>query len=404
MEMWKPVVGYDGHYEVSNFGRVRRLGSKKCLKPGKSKFGYLRVVLCVDSRPKSFDIHRLVAKSFLGEPPSDSHVVAHGDGNPSNNRLANLRWATKSENSFDQVLHGTQKGKHHGRKSGLTDEQVVAIRSDHRSSKIIGKEYGISAGTVTQIRRRETYKYIPPNEGDYEPKKICIKFSNDDVRRIRSDKRTNTEIASEIGCSYVTIWAIKTRKSYAHVPDKPQGKVENMEEQESEEKNNIVIVGDLALIELTKGHTAIIDTSDVEVVRDYKWRSAKGKGTNYVCARRKLDDGRVKTIFLHRLLMNPERGLVVDHINGEGLDNRRTNLRVVTVAQNNLNSRVRSDSQTGVKGAYYDKRKGTYYSRIRANDKSMYLGTFKTAEEAAQAYAEASEKYHGEYGRTYLDD
>jgi hypothetical protein len=349
-------------------------------------------------------VHRLVATAFLGESPSGRNVVAHKDGNGLNNRLANLRWATYSENSFDQVLHGTQKGKHYGRESGLTDEQVIAIRLDNRGEKYVAKDYGISPSTVGQIRRRETYKHLPKMEGEYVPEKKSFKFTDDKIRSIRIDERTNTEIASEIGCSDVTIWYIKARRSYAHVPDEPQVEQKPVEAQEPEEKNNIVVVGDLALIELTKGHTAVIDADDVNAIRDYKWRSSKGKGTNYACSGLRLDDGRVKTLFLHRLLMKPSKGFVVDHINGDGLDNRRSNLRVATVAQNNLNSRVRSDSTTGIKGAYYDKRKGSYYSHIKRGDKRIYLGTFSTAEEAADAYAKASRELHGEFGRTYLDD
>jgi len=410
MEIWRDVVGYESVYQVSNFGRVRRMratkgsAAGKVLKPATHKNGIRHVNLCVNSRPKSHSVHRLVALAFLGPPPTERHVVAHNDGNPSNNRLNNLRWATYSENSFDQVLHGTQKGKHYGRKSGLTDEQVIAIRLDHRTQAEVAKDYGISPATVGQIRRRETYKHLPKMEGEYESTSQIIRFTDDDVRAIRGDDRKDYEIAAEIGCSYMTIWCIKTKRSYAQVPDEPQVEQKPLKAQEPEEKNNIVVVGDLALIELTKGHTAVIDADDFDTIRDYKWRSSKGKGTNYACSGLRLDDGRVKTLFLHRLLMKPSKGFVVDHINGDGLDNRRSNLRVVTVAQNNLNSRVRSDSTTGIKGAYYDKRKGSYYSHIKRGDKRIYLGTFSTAEEAADAYAKASRELHGEFGRTYLDD
>jgi len=408
MEVWRDVVGYEGVYQVSNFGRVKRIKpsngavSGKVLKPGVNKNGIKNVNLCYESRPKSYTIHRLVALAFLGDPPTERHVVAHNDGNPSNNRLANLRWATPAENSFDQVKHGTQKGKHHGRKSTLTEEQVIAIRADHRPSSVIGPEYGIHPGTVTQIRRRETYKYIPPREGDYGPQKSYIGFSDDDVRSIRNDDRATSVIAEELGCAGVTIWSIKTKRSYAHVPDE-QEKFEELESAELEQEplNKVQVVGDIAMIELTQNRTAIFDAEFLSVIEKMKWGAMKGKYTSYATARNMFDDGTVKTILMHRLLVNPSEDMVIDHINGDGLDNRLSNLRVVTVSQNNLNSRVRNDSQSGIKGAYYDKRKGTYYSRITVEGKNIYLGTFKTVEEAAQAYAEASAKYHGEYGRIH---
>jgi len=411
MEVWRDVVGYEGVYKVSNFGRVKRIKpsngavSGRVLKPGVNKNFVKNVNLCYKSRPKSHTVHRLVALAFLGEPPTERHVVAHNDGNPSNNRLANLRWATPAENSFDQVKHGTQKGRHHGRKSALTDEQVISIRMDQRTQTEVAKDFGISPGTVGQIRRRETYKYIPEMEGEYESTSRIIRFTDDQIRAIRGDTRKDIEIACEIGCSYMTIWSIKTKRSYANVPDEPE-KIEETETVETEKQplNKIQVVGDVAMIELTQNRTAIFDAEFLPIVEELKWGAMKGKYTSYATARNRLDDGTVKTIFMHRLLTDTPEDMVADHINGDGLDNRLSNLRVVTVAQNNLNSRVRNDSQSGIKGAYYDKRKGTYYSRIKVDGKNIYLGTFNNAEEAAQAYAESSAKYHGEYGRTHLDD
>jgi hypothetical protein len=406
MEVWRKVVGYEGYYEVSNFGRVRRVGSKRCLKPAVRRSKYKHVILCVDSRPKTFDVHRLVAIAFLGGPPSDKSLVAHKDGNGLNNRLANLKWATYSENSFDQVLHGTQKGKHYGRESAITDDQVIAIRSDLRAEKYIAIEYGLARSTVGQIRRRETYKHIPEMKGEYVPKKRSFRFTDDEIRKIRSDKRNNSEISSEIGCSDVTIWSIKNRKSYAHVSDEPEYDVSIDKEEHTSDsgpRNVIHIVGDVAMMELALEYTTIFDADLVGIVDGKRWYSSKGKNTRYVASRKMNDDGRVETVFLHRLLTNCPDGMVVDHINGDGLDNRLCNLRVVTIAQNNMNSRVRNDSQSGIKGAYYDKKADSYYSRIRVDGENIYLGTFKTAEEAAEAYAEASRKYHGEYGRTHLD-
>lgn len=406
MEVWREVVGYERVYQVSNFGRVRRVKTGKILKPGTNKQGIRNVCLCYQSKPKSHMVHRLVALAFLGKPPTDRHVVAHNDGNPSNNRLSNLRWATPSENSFDQVLHGTQKGKHYGRKAGLTDEQVIAIRLDHRTQAEVAKDFGIGPATVGQIRRRETYKHIPEMEGEYKSTSQIIRFTDDEVRAIRADTRKDSIIADEIGCSYMTIWCIKTKRSYAHVSDEPEYDLDSDEEEQTSDsgsRNVIHIVGDVAMMELASGYTTILDADLVGMVKERRWYSTKGKNTRYVASRKMHEDGRVETVFLHRFLTNCPEGMIVDHINGDGLDNRLCNLRVVTVAQNNMNSRVRNNSQSGLKGAYYDKRRDKYYSRITISGKHINLGTFKTAEEAAEAYAEASRKYHGEYGLTHLD-
>lgn len=411
MEVWRDVVGYEGVYEVSNFGRVKRVKSAKgakagrILRPGSIANGTKNVSLTKDSRPRTFTVHRLVATAFLGPVPSPRHQVAHNDGNPANNRLANLRWATPAENSYDQVIHGTQKGRHYGRTSALTDEQVYAIRADHRPESAIGPEYGLSPRTIGQIRRRQTYKHLPARPNDYIPMRNSLHFTDDQIRDIRKDSRSPAELARAYGCSSMTMWSIKTRRTYAHVPDEPSPVTETAPEPaQIKHRATCEVVGDLALLELSQNLTATIDAADVPLVESYGWIAKRSKYTYYAMARSRDADGKVSHLALHRLLMAPPEGMVVDHINGDGLDNRRANLRVVTVAENNMNSRVRRDSQSGVKGAYYNKRAGSYCSRIKRDERRVYLGTFATAEEAAIAYARASEELHGEFGRTHFDD
>lgn len=412
MEEWRDVPGYEGIYEVSNFGRVRRLGGTagarskpRILRPGTMRHGHKNVCLCVNARPTMFRVHALVLLAFVGGPPSPLHVVAHNDGNPGNNRLENLRWATRAENSFDQVLHGTQKGRHHGRPSALSDEQIVAIRADHRAEHLVAADYGIAPGTVGQIRRRQTHAHIPPRPGDYAPKKSHLDFTDDAIRRIRADTRAPSAIAQDYRCSPTTIRAIQTRQSYAHVPDVPEV-VEAPTPAPTADairEARVRVVGSVGFVGLSRGKTAIFDAADVDKVTGHLWQASKGKNTHYAATRIRHPDGRVSTLFLHRAIMTPPEGFVVDHINGDGLDNRRSNLRVATVAQNNLNSRVRRDSRSGLKGAHYDAKTGSHYARIKVDGRYIHLGTFATAEEAANAYAEASAKYHGPYGRTHMD-
>jgi hypothetical protein len=99
MEEWislKGVVECGDNYEVSNYGNVRNVITKKLLKP-RLKRGYLQVVLYLDGRRKNYNIHRLVALAFM--PNKDRSLqVNHKDGNKQNNKLANLEWVTVSEN------------------------------------------------------------------------------------------------------------------------------------------------------------------------------------------------------------------------------------------------------------------------------------------------------------------
>jgi len=106
---------------------------------------------------------------------------------------------------------------------------------------------------------------------------------------------------------------------------------------------------------------------------------------------------------LHKLIVDAPENMVVDHINGDGLDNRKSNLRVCSTSQNAMNRRVRSDSSTGIKGVTFDSRRTTgrlYRAQIKVDGKRIHLGSFFTADEARVAYFDASKKYHGEFGRT----
>ena len=112
-ERWLPVNGYEGFYEVSDLGGVRgrrRTGSKGGpLKPRSTRFGHLFVTLCaidVGYEPRQEYVHRLVAAAFIGPCPEDMEV-RHLNGNPGDNRLANLAYGTHAENMQDMMQHGT---------------------------------------------------------------------------------------------------------------------------------------------------------------------------------------------------------------------------------------------------------------------------------------------------------
>jgi hypothetical protein len=413
MEDWREIEGYEGIYSVSNLGRVRRdsggIGSKKgrILRPGCQKDGSRNVMLSRDSRPKNHLVHRLVAAAFLPTAPTPNSRIQHIDGDKSNNTPANLRWQTVSEMLFRQVESGTQHGRHHGRQSALSDLQILAIRADHRTEREVAKDYGIAPGTVGQIRRRKTHTHLPPREGDYQSSDRQLRLTDDQVRAIRRDTRDNAVIAHELGCSSMSIWAIRTLRAYAHVPDEaepPPPPLVSVDGYTPPDTCKLEINGAVAEMLLPNGHRAYLDTADIPLVQGYRWYARKGKGTYYVSTRMRTSDGRVYSLDMHRVLMTPTDGLVVDHISTDGLDNRRANLRLATVAQNNLNSRVRSDNVSGLKGAFFNRRKGNYYSRIKVDGRNIWLGNFTTAEDAAEAYAKASVMYHGEFGRSYLDD
>jgi hypothetical protein len=136
-------------------------------------------------------------------------------------------------------------------------------------------------------------------------------------------------------------------------------------------------------IRLNDGYVALVDESDAPKANQYNWNVHKDRHLRYACA---AIQGHV--VSLHRYIVDAERGQVVDHINGNGLDNRRYNLRIVGVRENSQNRRKStSKACTSVlKGVWYEKslnRKRRWRASIKVNGRTRHLGSFVTEKEAA---------------------
>lgn len=146
-------------------------------------------------------------------------------------------------------------------------------------------------------------------------------------------------------------------------------------------------------------HIAVVDDDDFQRVSKYKWSLRKENKTNntfYVRSMTFKKRGDNATL-LHRLITNAPDGYDVDHANGNGLDNRRGNLRVCTHQMNGANQKTPKHNTTGFKGVSGKGNKFRAY--IKVNYKQVYLGTFSTAIEAANAYNLGAQKYFGEFAK-----
>lgn len=161
-EIWKPVVGWEGLYEVSSHGRVRRVESQKVLKPWK-QFGYERVTLSGNSRRKSEHVARLVLASFKGLATSEKPYALHGDGSRDNNHLNNLRWGSHSDNMLDAVKHGThgKVKKTHCSKGHEYSDLNTSYRPDRPNARNCRTCQSIS----NQARYKKRSQTSPPNHG-----------------------------------------------------------------------------------------------------------------------------------------------------------------------------------------------------------------------------------------------
>jgi hypothetical protein len=148
-------------------------------------------------------------------------------------------------------------------------------------------------------------------------------------------------------------------------------------------------------IQLTQGRVALVDDEDFDELTKLSWCLSSRSRPPYATTNIKIS-GKYRTVDMHRYLLNPPRGVEVDHINGNGLDNRRSNLRICTHAQNTRNKR--STPRSGFKGVSLGSGcKKSWTARIRADGIDLYLGSFPDPVLAASAYNKAALKYYGEF-------
>jgi hypothetical protein len=153
-------------------------------------------------------------------------------------------------------------------------------------------------------------------------------------------------------------------------------------------------------IPLTRGKYAIVDPEDFDRLNAHSWHTASDRGCLY--ARRTVRHPITKAqsnVHMHRqILQNVPDGMVVDHINHNGLDNREANVRPATHAQNQWNARkTKSPTRSKHKGIAWSNSKNRWRARITVNSRRIHLGYFKSQRDAAKAYDRAALKYHGDF-------
>lgn len=170
-EVWLPVRGYEGLYEASNLGRIRRDPRAPCRSlgvPGKTLSpsfcgGYAVVSLSKSGEVKNHRVSRVVLEAFCGPPPFAGAHAAHNDGDTANNRLTNLRWATPLENQADVERHGNRVKGESVFGAVLTETDVREIRKRCASgerNRPIAQDFGVSISTVHLIRHNRIWRHV----------------------------------------------------------------------------------------------------------------------------------------------------------------------------------------------------------------------------------------------------
>jgi len=176
-EIWKDIYGYEGLYQVSDFGKVKSLDRIRCsgksykekiLKPWKSKYNdidkyRLGISLFKNGIRENFYIHQLVLNSFIGPCPKGMEIC-HNDGDGENNNLNNLRYDTRKNNHKDKIGHGTHLYGSKVPTSKLNELQVRIIKHLLKEGKLthkeIGEIFGVTRECISRISRNETWKHV----------------------------------------------------------------------------------------------------------------------------------------------------------------------------------------------------------------------------------------------------
>lgn len=167
IEQWKDIENYEGLYQISNCGRVCRVKGYRCkkqriLKHGCNNRGYKYVNLWKNNQYKTYTIHTLVLKTFIGYKP-EGKQCRHLDGNKHNNKIINLRWGTNSENQLDRATHGTTNRGEQSYNAKLTNVEIHYIRylivSGITQSQI-AKQFHVNPHTISDIKTGKTWRHI----------------------------------------------------------------------------------------------------------------------------------------------------------------------------------------------------------------------------------------------------
>ncbi len=157
-------------------------------------------------------------------------------------------------------------------------------------------------------------------------------------------------------------------------------------------------------ISLTKNKVALIDDEDYEQLVKYNWCFTKGYAGRAIVIpnsynRVTCPKGKSRPVLMHRQIMNPPKGMEIDHRDGNGLNNQRSNLRLCTHSQNLKNQIIPKNNTSGYKGVRWNKPNKKWDSRIMLNGKSIHIGVFKNIQDAALAYNMKAKELFDEFAK-----
>lgn len=161
---------------------------------------------------------------------------------------------------------------------------------------------------------------------------------------------------------------------------------------------DVVFDGDVVRVPLSGGGYALVDDNKYPLIEKYRWRIWR-TGNQVYAKTAKMIKSKNIVLLMHRIIANAPQGMVVDHINGDGLDNRISNLRICSIKQNVRYSSKRKKATSPYKGVCWKSREGKWWANIIVDGHRKHLGYFNNEIDAAIAYDRAATIYFGEYAR-----
>ena len=152
---------------------------------------------------------------------------------------------------------------------------------------------------------------------------------------------------------------------------------------------------------LTQNQYAVVDDSDFEWLNQWEWCALwySNAKSFYAVRNVRKTDGKYTLLSMHQAIMGKPNRKQIDHINHDTLDNRKTNLRICTTQQNNMNQKLNKNNTSGFKGVFWSKGAKKWQAQIMKNGKFVHLGLFNNIKIAAQSYDNAARELFGEFAR-----
>lgn len=344
----------------------------------------------INGKYKSWRLHRYIMIEILTHDITSKIPIDHINNNPLDNRRENLRIVTHSENSRNKKKKenctskyiGVSKNKHKWR---------VSIR--HNSKKITAFYDNEIHAAYQYNLWIDQFKIKNSNKNDVNKPDNFIKWERttkiNEVSGIRHNQNDTYYVIIKIDNKLKKVGVFNTQQEALEARKKAE------KEREEYFKNKLLSIPK----EFNKDNQCIFKVKDQEIIIDeeifyeimkYKWHKRKNYFRGEVNGKR---------VGLSNFIMNYYKDDIIDHINNNPLDNRKSNLRIVTVHQNSMNCSSNKNSTSKYIGVSFDKKSKKWRSHIRPNGKQIHLGTFSDEIEAAKVRDTATKKYFGENGK-----